>query len=404
MLKRDAEEVIMNINKTFKVLLVTGPRQVGKTTLLKSLMPKDMTYISLDDLTLREQAKINPKGFLEENPGKLFIDEVQYAPELFPYIKLLVDESNDMGQFWLSGSQKFHLMKGVSESLAGRVGIVNLNSFTYSELIQNDRKILFTPDNYKKSDYINVNDLFEAIFNGGMPHFNVMKDINRDIFFESYINTYIERDVRSLTQVGDELAFRNFLISVASRTGEQLNYSSISKEVGITDVTVKKWLSILITSGLVYLLEPYKSTKLKRVTHMPKIIFMDTGLCSYLAGWDDARSLQTSSSAGHYLETYIVSELIKSYDSKGVKLNISYYRDKDKNEIDLIITKNNVLYPYEIKKTSTPTISMLKNFDKLSNIDKEIGIGGIICCYDKLLRLNEDNYVIPISSVINASE
>lgn len=404
MLKRDAEKVIMNINKTFKVLLVTGPRQVGKTTLLKSLMPKDMTYISLDDLTLREQAKINPKGFLEENPGKLFIDEVQYAPELFTYIKLLVDESEDMGQFWLSGSQKFHLMKDVSESLAGRVGIVNLNSFTYSELIQNDRKILFTPDNYKKSDYINVNDLFEAIFNGGMPHFNVMKDINRDIFFESYINTYIERDVRSLTQVGDELAFRNFLISVASRTGEQLNYSSISKEVGITDVTVKKWLSILITSGLVYLLEPYKSTKLKRVTHMPKIIFMDTGLCSYLAGWDDARSLQTSSSAGHYLETYIVSELIKSYDSKGVKLNISYYRDKDKNEIDLIITKNNVLYPYEIKKTSTPTISMLKNFDKLSNSDKKIGVGGIICCYDRLIRLNDNNYVIPISSVINVSE
>lgn len=404
MKKRLANNIILNLNETFKVILVTGPRQVGKTTLLKELMPKNMTYITLDDETLRRKAKSNPKGFLEEFPGRLFIDEVQYAPELFPYIKMIVDSSSDKGQYWLTGSQQFHLMKNVSESLAGRVGILNLNSFTYSEITENISTCLFDPTNLKKSDYIDVNKLYEIIFNGGMPEPIVQKKINRDVFFKSYINTYIERDIRQLTQIGNELAFRQFLVAIASRNGEQLNYSNIAREVGVSDVTIKSWLSILITTGLIYLLEPFMSNKLKRMTHMPKIIFMDTGLCAYLAGWEDARSLQLSSVAGHYLETFIVSELIKSYNALGKKLNISYFRDKEKNEIDLIIEKNNTLYPYEIKKTSNPTVSMIKNFNKLNNANKNIGNGGIICCYDKLMHIDDNNYIIPISSVINIKE
>lgn len=404
MKKRLANNIILNLNETFKVILVTGPRQVGKTTLLKELMPKNMTYITLDDETLRRKAKSNPKGFLEEFPGRLFIDEVQYAPELFPYIKMIVDSSSDKGQYWLTGSQQFHLMKNVSESLAGRVGILNLNSFTYSEITENISTCLFDPTNLKKSDYIDVNKLYEIIFNGGMPEPIVQKKINRDVFFKSYINTYIERDIRQLTQIGNELAFRQFLVAIASRNGEQLNYSNIAREVGVSDMTIKSWLSILITTGLIYLLEPFMSNKLKRMTHMPKIIFMDTGLCAYLAGWEDARSLQLSSVAGHYLETFIVSELIKSYNALGKKLNISYFRDKEKNEIDLIIEKNNTLYPYEIKKTSNPTVSMIKNFNKLNNANKNIGTGGIICCYDKLMHIDDNNYIIPISSVINIKE
>lgn len=404
MKKRLAHDIILNLNETFKVILVTGPRQVGKTTLLKELMPKNMTYITLDDEILRRKAKSNPKGFLEEFPGRLFIDEAQYAPELFPYIKMIVDSSSDKGQYWLTGSQQFNLMKNVSESLAGRVGILNLNSFTYSEIVDNVNACLFDPINLKKSDYIDVNKLYEIIFNGGMPELIVQEKINRDIFFKSYINTYIERDIRQLTQIGNELAFRQFLVAIASRNGEQLNYSNIAREVGVSDITIKNWLSILITTGLVYLLDPFMSNKLKRITHMPKIIFMDTGICAYLAGWEDARSLQLSSVAGHYLETFIISELVKSYSALGKKLNISYYRDKEKNEIDLIFEKNNTIYPFEIKKTSNPTNSMIKNFNKLYNTNKNIGNGGIICCYDKLMHLDDTNYIIPISSVINLKD
>ena len=401
MLKRNAEETVKNLNETFKVVLVTGPRQVGKTTLLKKMMPEDMTYITLDDEILRKQAITNPKGFLEENSGRLFIDEVQYAPNLLSYIKINVDNSDETGQYWLTGSQQFHLMKNVSESLAGRVGILNLNSLSYNEIIENTDNELFLPESYKKSDYINVNDLYEIIFTGGMPEMITRKGLNRDAFFDSYINTYIERDIKQLTQVADELSFRKFMVAVATRNGEQLNYSSIARDVEVSDVTVKSWLSILITSGIVYLLEPHMSNKLKRMTHMPKIVFMDSGLCAYLAGWEDARSLQLSSSAGHYLETYVISEIIKSYNAKSKRLNISYYRDKEKNEIDLIIEKNNTLYPYEIKKTSNPMVDMIRNFKRLEDTGKQIGDGGIICCYDHLMHLDEKNYIIPISSVIN---
>ena len=401
MLKRNAEETIKELNNTFKVVLVTGPRQVGKTTLMKNLMPDDMTYITLDDEMIREHAQTNPKGFLEEYSGRLFIDEVQYAPNLLSYIKINVDNSNETGQYWLTGSQQFHLMKNVSESLAGRVGILKLYSLSYNEIVENIDNELFLPESYTKSDYINVNELYENIFRGGMPEIITRKGLKRDAFFESYINTYIERDIKQLTQVADELSFRQFMTAVAIRNGEQLNYSNIAKEVGISDVTVKNWLSILITSGIVYLLEPHMSNKLKRMTHMPKIIFMDTGLCSYLANWEDARSLQLSSSAGHYLETYIISEIIKNYSSRSRRLNISYYRDKEKKEIDLIIEKNNTLYLYEIKKTSNPKVDMIKNFKKLEETGKQIGDGGIICCYDNLMHLDEKNYIIPISSVIN---
>lgn len=210
MIIREAREQILNFNENFKVLLVTGPRQVGKTTLLKSLMPSDMKYLSLDDEVIRNSAINDPKGFLEENPGRLFIDEVQYAPNLFSYLKLKVDESNEKGRYWLTGSQQFHLMKNVSESLAGRVGIINLNSFTYSEINNNFNKEIFLPENIKEGENIPINELFKKIFYGGMPDLVLNNNISKDAYFESYINTYIERDVRSLSQIGNELLFRKF--------------------------------------------------------------------------------------------------------------------------------------------------------------------------------------------------
>lgn len=401
MYSREAESIIKSINKTFKVLMVTGPRQVGKTTLLKKLKPDNMDYVTLDDEVLRKQAKEDPKLFLEEHPAPLLIDEAQYAPELFPYIKINVDNVNDNGRYWITGSQQFHLMKNASESLAGRVGIINLNSFTYSEIIRNEKKNSFEPFNLKQAPKININDIFEYIYKGGMPNLYSTDGISNDIYFQSYIDTYIARDVKQIMDIGNVESFKKFIVSVASRVGEQLNYTSLALDAGVTAPTAKSWLSILTSSGLVYLLEPYTSSELKRLTHQPKIVFMDMGLACYLSGWQSAKELQMSSSAGHYLESFIVSEILKSYNARGIRPNISYYRDKEKNEIDLIFYKNNKLYPFEIKKTASPNKTMIKNFKILEKTKKEIGAGGIICFYDNLMKLDENNYIIPISSVIN---
>lgn len=404
MKKREAEATIKNIAETFRVLLVTGPRQVGKTTILKSMMPEGMNYVTLDDKVLRNQAQKDPKLFLEEHPWPLLIDEVQYAPELFPYIKIKVDEEKKRGMYWLTGSQQFKLMKNVKESLAGRVGIVRLNSFTYSEIIDNIEKIPFTPTKFYKSTNINVNDLFEIIFKGGMPELYDISNMNRNSYFDSYLNTYIARDVKEQKNIRDIYEFKRFMVAIASRVGEQLNYSAIASELGINDKTIKSWVNILVTSGIVYLLEPYMSSKIKRITHMPKIIFMDTGLAAYLSGWDTARDLQLSSASGHYLESFIVSEIVKSYGARGEDANISYYRDKDGKEIDLIFYRNNKLYPFEIKKTASPEVNMIKSFSKLEINNKEIAPGGIMCFYEDLIHLDKKNYIIPISSVININD
>ena len=401
MLKREASEKIKKISSTFRVLLVTGPRQVGKTTLLTEYLPENMSYVSLDDKVLRDQAITNPKLFLIEHPWPLLIDEVQYAPELFPYIKMIVDQHRERGMYWLTGSQQIKLMKNVQESLAGRVGIVKLNSLTYSEIIEKENKKIFEPGNIIKSEKnIDVFELYEKIFRGGMPELYDVPDMDKRDFFYSYVETYLSKDVKDQLDILDTELFKDFMVSVASRNGEQLNYTNIASEIGISDKTARTWLNILVNSGIVYLLEPFMNTKLKRITHMHKIIFMDSGLCSYLAGWESARDLQLSEKAGHYLETYVISEIIKSYNAVGIEPKISYYRDKEKNEIDLIFEKNNKIYPFEIKKTANPTKTMIKNFEKLEKI-KKIEPGGIICLYDDLIHIDEKNYIIPISSVIN---
>ena len=401
MYDREVKERIKKINSTFRVLVVTGPRQVGKTTLLESMMPKNMTKVSLDDETLRKEAQENPKIFLDSYSTPLFIDEVQYAPELFPYIKMKVDKNKERGQYWLSGSQLFDLMKNVTESLAGRAGIVKMNSFTYSEILKNSEKEIFDPQKLKQKEYIDVNEIFERIFNGGMPELYDIKDMDRNDFYYSYINTYIEKDIKKIKNIGNIESFKKFMRDIAIRTGTTLNYSDIANDVGVAVNTIKDWVSILVSTGIIYLLEPYSSNKLKRLTHMPKIIFMDSGLACYLANWENAKALQLSEISGHFFEAYVVSELIKSYDNKGINLEISHFRNKETEEIDLILFKNNTLFPLEIKKTANPRKDMIKNFRHLEKVNMKLGIGGIICLYDKLMKLDDNNYIIPISSVIN---
>lgn len=402
MYSREVKERLEKIIKTFRVLVVTGPRQVGKSTILESIMPENMTKISLDDEILRKEAQENPKIFLDSYPTPLFIDEVQYAPELFPYIKMKVDKDKTRGQYWLSGSQLFDLMKGVTESLAGRAGIVKMNSFTYSEIIQNSKKDIFDPEKLKQSNYMDVNETFERIFNGGMPELYDIQDMDRNDFYYSYINTYIEKDIKKIKNIGNVETFKKFMRDIAIRTGTTLNYSDIANDVGVSVNTIKEWVSILVSTGIIYLLEAYSSSKLKRLTHMPKIVFMDMGLACYLANWESARSLQLSEMSGRFFESYVVSEIIKSYDNKGLRLEISHFRNKETEEIDLIMYKNNTLYPLEIKKTANPRKEMMKNFKYLEKADMKIGTGGIICLYDKLMKLDEKNYIIPLSSVINS--
>ena len=401
MYTREIESRIKQISETFKVLVVTGPRQVGKTTLLESIMPANMTKVSLDDETLRDEAKNNPRFFLDTYKSPLFIDEVQYAPELLPYIKMKVDSSSDKSQYWLSGSQAFNLMEGVSESLAGRAGIIEMNSFTFRELSRIlDSTTVFDPSHFTDSSPLTTEEVYKHIFMGGMPELYHTPNISRDDFFRSYIDTYVQRDVRQIKNIGSVEDFRRFMKDMALRNGKPLNYSDIAAEIGVSSVTVKTWISVLVTSGIIVLLEPFYTKELKRLTHMPEIIFMDSGLASYLAGFESTMGLQSSNYAGSFLEAYIISELIKSYRNVGLQTNFTYLRNKETEEIDLLIERDLTIHPFEIKKTSNPKSEMLKNFRMLDNVDIKVGSGGLICLYDKLMPLDERNSILPISSII----
>lgn len=402
MIEREVEKSIKEVNDTFRVLVLTGPRQVGKTTILKKIMPKNMKYVSLDNETYREEAKKNPKFFLETWGKPLFIDEAQYAPELFPYIKIIVDEDKSRGQFWLSGSQSFELMKGVSESLAGRVGIIKMNSLTYKEASNNVNDNYFNPDSIIEKNYIGPNEIFEHIFKGGLPELYDVPNINLNLFFKSYVDTYIDRDVRLIRNIGDLVTFEKFMRVMAIRNGNTLSYEDIASDVGVSAHTIKAWISVLVTSGIIYLLEPYQNKRIQRLTHMPKIIFMDSGLACYLAGWTSAKELQISKESGNFFETFVVSEIIKQYENKGIPINLTHFRNKETEEIDLLMEKNMTIYPIEIKKTSTPKREMIKNFDYLTKNGVKVGNGGIVCLCDKLFKVDDKRYYIPLSSVINA--
>lgn len=396
-LTRNVQEKIINLSKSYKVVLITGPRQVGKKTMLKEIKEENRNYISLNELNLMSLAKNDPKLFLQRYRAPLIIDEIQYAPELLPYIKSLVDNSDEKGQYWLTGSQQFHLMKNVTESLAGRIGIIDMFPLSIREKKQMPIK-KFEPSNISKDLELNVNDIFKEIFMGGMPDYYI-NGLDREVYFNNYVRTYIERDVRDLTQVGDLNSFYKFLVSVASRTGEILNYASIALDAGVSVNTIKNWISILEASNIIYLLEPYNNSELKRAVKNPKIYFLDTGLCSYLCKWSSYETLMDSSISGHYLETFVISELIKNYRSLNENIGLYFYRDKDGKEIDLVLYKDETLFPFEIKKTASPNKEMIKNFAILEKTNKKIGPGGVICLYPEVLPLDQNNNVIPICSM-----
>ena len=399
MIKRDIDEKFKKISETRKVVLITGARQVGKSTFVKSIKENNREYVDLADWNLRTLANEDPLLFLQRYNGKLIIENVQYAPALLSYIKMEVDKSNEKGKYWLTGSQRFELMKNVSESLAGRISILEMSSLSLAEKKGFSSK-LFNPEHIESNINLDINDVFKNIFEGGMPEY-VAQNIDRNTFFEDYITTYLERDVRDLAQVGDLLKFKKFLVAVAARNGETLNYSSLSEDADIDANTAKRWIFVLEASDIIYLLQPYFTKKLNRAVKTPKIVFLDTGLCAYLCGWNSVETLMNASTSGHFLETFVISELIKNKRNNKETLNygIYFYRDKDQKEIDLIIEKDDIIYPFEIKKTANPKLSMLNNFKILENKNFKIGNGGLLCFYPDTIPLSEKYSSYPISVI-----
>jgi predicted AAA+ superfamily ATPase len=395
---------IQEISSDFPVLLLTGPRQVGKTTLLESCAEGNRSYVTLDDLEQRELAQADPSLFLQAHKPPVIIDEVQYAPELFSAIKIMVDKAKQPGLFWLTGSQKFHLMQGITETLAGRVAILDLLGLSQAEICdraESVRPFLPTLSWLEKARHqvTGPSDLmavYQAIWRGSFPKLALGNIASRDIFFNSYIQTYIQRDVRALTRVGDEMAFQRLLRAAAARTAQLINYADLARDVDVDQKTVKSWLSILETSGLIYLLQPYHTNVTKRLVKTPKLYFLDTGLCAYLTQWTTPESLEAGAMSGALLETYMLIEILKSYWHTGKSANFYFYRDRDQKEIDLLIEQDNTLYPIEFKKSASPSRSATKNFQALEKLDVLIGPGAVICLKDTDVPLSRDVTAIPV--------
>ena len=391
-----------------KCVLVTGARQIGKSTLIKHDFP-DYNRANFDDKLTRLQAREEPKLFFLNNPCPLFIDEVQKENNVLEEIKLLVDESDERGRFILSGSQKLELMKGMSESLAGRVSITELSGLSMREIhnVKFNRHFVPTGEylQEREKELRPYDKLWETIHKGFYPElYNVEREWQE--YYSSYVSTYLERDINELISA-DSITFTKFLTAVAARTGEMLNYANIAGEVGVSELTIKNWISILERTGIVYLLQPYSASALNRAIKTPKIYFRDTGLACYLTRWLTAEALKCSAVAGNMFETFVVSEILKSYTNEGkdYRFHIFYYRGKDKtasaeNEIDLIVEEDGVLYPVEIKMSGNPKANMGATNLVLDKIkEKTRGMGVILCLVDKKTYLRENLVALPIEYI-----
>lgn len=405
---RHMEKPVMELNEQYPVLLLTGPRQVGKTTMLEHLIEvegKGRKKVSLDDLTLRELAKTDPKMFFQLYQPPLLIDEVQYAPELFPYIKIMVDERHQPGDFWLTGSQLFKMMEGVQESLAGRVALLHLSPLSQSEIMKRPPEPPFSlelpllSERQNGRQMLNTPEVFQHIHQGGMPALVTGTYSNASIFYSSYIDTYMERDVRRLSNDIDSLKFLRFLRSVAARTSQQVNYKGIADDAEINQTTAKNWLHVLEALGIIFLLEPYSNNVLKRTVSTPKLYFYDSGIVCYLTRWSSPETAMEGAMSGALLENYTVAEIIKTYQNAGQEPFLYYYRDKDAREIDLILERDGKLFPIEIKKMASPPKKLTKVFDLIDKSPLQRGTGAILCMADQLGAFDQNNLIVPISLI-----
>lgn len=403
-INRNIEQIILENSKKYPVIMVCGQRQVGKSTLLNHIKEQNRKYVSFDDRLARKLAIEDPSLFFETYSPPILIDEFQKVPSILEKIKDIVDKlsyegKNPNGLFWLTGSQKFLMMKDISESLAGRVAIFELSSLSKQE-IEKRNYGTFNPDvDFLKKvpyKYRNTNEIYELIFKGGMPKI-IASDVDKEKYYSDYINTYLERDIKDLSQVGKLNEFYDFLVFIAARTGQELNYDEISKQIGVSSPTIKSWITILERSGVIFILHPYHSNITNRLVKTPKLYFMDTGLASYLCRWPNAETLESGNMDGAILETYVVSEIVKSYYNSGKPINnLYYYRDIDKKEIDLLIVTADAIYPIEIKKSKEPN-KPDKNFSVLNKFKLKVKPGLVICMSDSITPINRDCYLIPVS-------
>lgn len=412
-IKRTVEKTILEVAKSFPCIVLYGPRQVGKSTTLDYIFPESFNRVTLDNLEDRSIARQNPRLFLESNPWPVIIDEIQKAPELLDAIKIEIDKQRKIWlknneerklMYVLTGSNRFELQQGISESLAGRCGIIEMSSFSQAEKNGYESE-LFTPKieelqqhlQKQKIRYMTRPQIFEEIFKGGMPDICTGMS-ERDIYFKSYVNTYIEKDVRKLVTASSETQFRNFMSLVALRTAQELHYDEIANSAGIDVKTCKRWLSILESSGIIYFLQPYLSNMSNRIIKSPKLYFMDTGLCAYLCKWPNPKMLENCAMSGSFFETYVVSELIKNFFSFNINARdyLYYYRDIDQKEIDVLYVNEEGIFPIEIKKGISPK-NPAKSFNVLKKYKKEIKTGLVIDCCEKIRPLNENSYCFPVS-------
>jgi len=397
------ETKLKYLSEHFPVVMVCGARQVGKTTLLNQIKEErgEIRYVTLDYPRIRTLAREDPELFLQQYQTPLIIDEIQYATELLPYIKIRSDQKQQNGLYYLTGSQMFHMMKNVGESLAGRVGGLSMYSLSRAE-IEGRQSIPFRPDRIDKMESNDtITDIFKKIYRGGMPKMITDRGLQPEDYFGAYMQTYLERDIRDLITLKDEGKFLKFISCAAARTSQELNLADLAKDVEVDRKTADGWLSILVSSGLVYLLPPYSGNTIKRIIKRPKLYFMDTGLACYLTMWNNPRAMELSAMAGAMFENYVVSEIIKGYVNQGidVRSRLCYYRDNNGKEIDLMILENGILYPVEIKKSADPGKAALKNFTILNSLSENIGEGAVICMTPMVIPLDEKNKLVPVGCV-----
>ena len=401
-IKRHIEKALTSAINEKGALCVTGARQVGKSTVLKALFAGHME-LTLDERRLLRLAQEHPDEFFEQFEPPVFVDEIQYAPSLFPYIKIHIDKTGAKGAFVLSGSQRYEMMAGVTESLAGRINLIDLYGLSLREIQGDDFCVEFMPtqEYLKKRNPkpLKYNEVWENIWRGFFPEI-VGHGTDWSRFYSSYVRTYLDRDVSKLGQVGDLVQFEKFMVAMAARTGQLLNIADVAKDVGISLPTAEKWLSVLVASNIVCLLKPYHNNVLQRLIKTPKTYFLDTGLASYLIGWDNAKVLQNGAMSGAMFETFVIGEIIKSWaNSNGVtpNMNLYYFRDKDGNEIDLLIKRNGVLYPIEIKKhinCDKGDITAFKQLDKLPDMKR--GEGCVVCMADDVFPITPTDKAIGV--------
>ena len=404
---RHMEKRIMELSESYSAILLTGPRQSGKTTMLRSLAEKEnkgREYVSLDDLATRDMAKNDPALFLQMHKPPVLIDEVQYAPELFTYIKIHIDEHHNPGDFWMTGSQIFRLMRGVQESLAGRVALLHMSPLSQREIIGADC-VPFTTDTEtlieecRKISPVDTPALFERIWRGSMPGIVSGLYPDRNMYYSSYLSTYVERDVRDISGTVNALKFNRFITAVAARTSQLLNYQALAEDAEIDIQTSKAWVNILETLGIIFLLHPYSNNVLKRTIKTPKVYFYDTGLVCYLTKWSSPEVAESGAMSGAMLENFSVSEIVKGYQNAGLEPYLYFYRDRDAKEIDVILEGDGKLCPLEIKKTATPDKRIVRAFGVIDKSPLQLGTGAVLCMAEQLGAFDRENLIVPIWAI-----